>query len=85
MALGAALSGMRPIHTHLRSDFMLLGMDQIVNCVARSGGAHMTHGQVKVPLVIRAVIGRGWGYGAGTPRAAPWPIRPHSLGTQGIR
>jgi len=62
IALGAALSGMRPIMTHLRVDFMMLTMDQIVNYVAK--WRYMTQGQVKAPLVIRAVIGRGWGCGS---------------------
>jgi pyruvate dehydrogenase E1 component beta subunit len=62
VALGAALSGMRPIFIHLRVDFMMLAMDQIVNYIAK--WRYMTQGQVKVPLVIRAVIGRGWGCGA---------------------
>jgi pyruvate dehydrogenase E1 component beta subunit len=62
VALGAALSGQRPIYIHLRVDFMLLGMDQIVNYIAK--WRYMTQGQVKVPITIRAVIGRGWGCGA---------------------
>lgn len=62
VALGAALSGMRPIYIHLRVDFMLLAMDQIVNYIAK--WRYMFQGQVKVPIVIRAVIGRGWGSGA---------------------
>ena len=33
--IGAALSGMRPIHVHLRNDFLLVAMDQIVNYVAK--------------------------------------------------
>jgi len=62
VALGAALSGLRPIMIHLRVDFMMVAMDQIVNYVAK--WRYMFQGQVKVPLVIRAVIGRGWGSGA---------------------
>ncbi len=62
VALGAALSGMRPIHVHLRVDFMLTAMDQIVNYVAK--WQDMFDHQVKVPLVIRAIVGRGWGCGA---------------------
>jgi pyruvate dehydrogenase E1 component beta subunit len=62
VALGAALAGMRPIFIQLRVDFMMLTMDQIVNYIAK--WRYMTQGQVKVPLVIRAVIGRGWGSGA---------------------
>jgi acetoin:2,6-dichlorophenolindophenol oxidoreductase subunit beta len=62
VALGAAVSGMRPIYIHLRVDFMVLSMDQLVNYIAK--WRYMTQGQVKVPLVVRAVIGRGWGCGA---------------------
>jgi len=57
--LGAAINGMRPVHVHMRMDFLLLGMNQLVNMIAThrygSGGA------MKVPMVIRAIIGRGWG------------------------
>jgi len=62
VALGAALNGMRPIYVHLRVDFMLLAMDQIANYIAK--WRYMTRGKVKAPIVIRAVIGRGWGCGA---------------------
>jgi pyruvate dehydrogenase E1 component beta subunit len=62
IGLGAALSGMRPIVVHLRVDFLMLAMDQIVNYIAK--WRYKTQGAVKVPLVIRAVIGRGWGSGA---------------------
>jgi pyruvate dehydrogenase E1 component beta subunit len=62
VALGAALNGLRPIYVHLRVDFMLLAMDQLVNYIA--SWRYMTRGKVKVPIVIRAVIGRGWGCGA---------------------
>lgn len=56
--LGAALNGLRPIHVHMRVDFMILAMNQITNMIASfSYGA----GGFKVPMVIRAVIGRGWG------------------------
>jgi acetoin:2,6-dichlorophenolindophenol oxidoreductase subunit beta len=62
VALGAALSGLRPIHVHLRVDFMLVAMDQIVNYVAK--WEDMFDRQVRVPLVIRGIVGRGWGCGA---------------------
>jgi len=62
VALGAALSGLRPIHVHLRVDFMLTAMDQIVNYVAK--WEDMFDRQVRVPLVIRGIVGRGWGCGA---------------------
>jgi len=62
VALGAALCGLRPIHVHLRNDFLLVAMDQIVNYVAK--WEDMYDRQVRVPLVIRSIIGRGWGCGA---------------------
>jgi len=62
VALGAALAGMRPIHIHMRPDFMMMAMDQIVNHVAK--WRYMFHGKTKVPIVIRAIIGRGWGSAA---------------------
>lgn len=59
--LGAALNGLRPIHIHTRVDFLLLAMNQLINMV--SCYRYSTGGKVKVPLVIRAIIGRGWGQG----------------------
>ncbi len=62
VAIGSALVGMRPIVTHQRMDFALLAMEQMVNQAAK--WHYMSGGQVHVPLVIRMVIGRGWGQGA---------------------
>ena len=61
IAVGSAISGLRPIMTHQRIDFMLLSMDQIVNIAAK--WHYMFAGQMSVPLVIRLIIGRGWGQG----------------------
>jgi len=61
-AIGAALSGLRPIHVHIRMDFVLLAMNQIVNIAAKS--RYMYGGAVSVPIVVRSVIGRSWGQGA---------------------
>jgi pyruvate dehydrogenase E1 component beta subunit len=61
VAIGSALVGMRPILTHQRVDFALLSMEQIVNQAAK--WHYMFAGQMKVPLVIRLIIGRGWGQG----------------------
>lgn len=57
--LGAAINGLRPIHVHIRVDFMILAMNQLTNMI--SSYSYATCGQLKVPIVIRAVIGRGWG------------------------
>lgn len=61
-AIGAAMAGMRPIHVHIRMDFMLLTMNQLVNIAAKA--RYMWGGQVEVPMVVRGVIGRSWGQGA---------------------
>lgn len=61
VAIGAAMAGLRPIHVHIRMDFMLLCMNQLVNMAAKAH--YMYNGQVKVPLVVRTMIGRSWGQG----------------------
>jgi len=61
VCIGASLSGFRPILVHQRIDFSLLSMDQIVNGAAK--WFYTFNGQAPVPIVIRMVIGRGWGGG----------------------
>ena len=61
IAIGSALVNMRPVMTHQRIDFALLAMDQIVNQAAN--WHYMFGGRMNVPLVIRMIIGRGWGQG----------------------
>lgn len=62
VAIGAAMAGMRPIHVHIRMDFMMLAMNQLVNIAAKAH--YMYGGAVKVPLVVRSMIGKSWGQGA---------------------
>jgi len=61
VAIGSAITGMRPILTHQRLDFALVSIDQIVNQAAK--WHYMFNGTMSVPLVIRMIIGRGWGQG----------------------
>ncbi len=61
IAVGAALNGQRPVISFHRVEFALLALEQIVNNAAKSH--YISNGQHKVPLVIRMVIGRGWGQG----------------------
>ena len=61
IAIGSAILGMRPIMTHQRVDFFILALDQLINNAAK--WHYMFGGQMKVPLVIRLIIGRGWGQG----------------------
>ena len=62
LAVGAALAGMRPILFHPRMDFMVLGMDALINQAAN--WSYLFGGQAGVPLVARAVINRGGEQGA---------------------
>lgn len=62
IAIGAALAGLRPVMIHQRIDFMLLCMDQLINNAAK--WRFMFAGQANVPLVVRTIVGRGWGQGA---------------------
>lgn len=57
--LGAAMAGQRPVVEIMYADFLLTGMDPLVNQVAKS--RYMFAGQVTVPLVIRSMIGYGFG------------------------
>ena len=61
VATGAALVGMRPLHVHARNDFLLLCMDQIGNELAK--WHYMSGGQLRAPVVIRAIVGRSRGQG----------------------
>ncbi|KKS85427.1 MAG: pyruvate dehydrogenase E1 component subunit beta [Candidatus Gottesmanbacteria bacterium GW2011_GWA1_43_11] len=61
VCIGASLRGMRPILTHQRVDFSMLSFDQIINNAAK--WYFMFGSQQSVPLVIRMIIGRGWGQG----------------------
>lgn len=62
VAIGAAMAGMRPVHVHIRMDFLMLCMNQLVNMAAKAH--YMFGGQVRVPLVVRSIIGKSWGQGA---------------------
>ena len=62
VAIGAAMAGLRPIHVHIRMDFLMLCMNQLVNMAAKAH--YMYGGAVKVPMVVRSMIGKSWGQGA---------------------
>ena len=60
-AVGAAIVGARPVVELMYMDFALMASDQIAN---QAGKWHyMSGAQVEVPLVIRASVGAGKGYG----------------------
>lgn len=62
VAIGMALAGSRPVHVHIRMDFLMLAMNQLINMAAK--GRYMFGGQISIPLVVRTMIGRSWGQGA---------------------
>ena len=62
VAVGAAMTGLRPVAELMFSDFITLAADQIVNHAAKFH--YVYGGQVKVPLVIRTATGGYRGYGA---------------------
>lgn len=61
-AVGAGLGGLYPIHIHIRCDFMMLAMNQLVNSASKY--KYMSGGSFEVPMLVRGVIGRSWGQGA---------------------
>lgn len=61
-AVGASLSGMKPIVVHPRMDFMLYAIDPIVNQAAK--WSHMLGGQASPGVTIRGIINRGGEQGA---------------------
>jgi pyruvate/2-oxoglutarate/acetoin dehydrogenase E1 component len=62
VAIGMAFAGLRPIHIHIRMDFLMLAMNQLINVAAKS--RYMYGGQLHVPIVVRSMIGKSWGQGA---------------------
>lgn len=54
-AVGAAMTGMRPIAEMQYGDFVFCAMDQVVNQAAKM--CYMSNGQVSVPLVLRLPVG----------------------------
>jgi pyruvate/2-oxoglutarate/acetoin dehydrogenase E1 component len=61
LAAGAGNAGLRPVIVHQRLDFMLYSVDQVVNWMAP--WRLMSGGRAKMPVTIRAIIGKGWGQG----------------------
>jgi len=61
-AVGAALRGMRPVAEIMFVDFIMIGMDQIVNQAAKM--SYLSNGELSVPMVIRTPEGTEW-FGGG--------------------
>jgi pyruvate/2-oxoglutarate/acetoin dehydrogenase E1 component len=61
-AMGAAMTGLRPVAEIMFSDFLACCWDYLANEVPKV--RYMTGGQLSVPLVVRAANGGGLGFGA---------------------
>jgi pyruvate/2-oxoglutarate/acetoin dehydrogenase E1 component len=61
-AMGAAMTGLRPVAEIMFSDFLACCWDYVANEIPKV--RYMTGGQVTVPLVIRTANGGGLGFGA---------------------
>ncbi len=60
-AMGASLTGIRPVIVHQRLDFMIYSLDAIVNWL--SLWHFKSNGKSGMPVTIRAIVGKGWGQG----------------------
>ncbi len=71
MAVGAAMTGLRPVIEIMFMDFMSLTVDALCNHAAKIH--YMFNGQYRVPLVVRTPMGAGRGYGPSHSQAlAAW-------------
>ena len=61
-AMGAAMTGLRPIAELMFCDFFAVTWDMVVNQIAKT--RYMTDGQVSLPLVLRTANGAGLRFGA---------------------
>jgi pyruvate/2-oxoglutarate/acetoin dehydrogenase E1 component len=61
-AMGAAMTGLRPVAEIMFSDFFACCWDYLANEITKV--RYMTGGQVTVPLVVRTANGGGLGFGA---------------------
>lgn len=68
IALGMSLNRRLPILTHQRMDFLLACANQLVNTVAKWHEIYC----VPTPMIIRSIIGRGWGQGCNHGQDLTW-------------
>ena len=61
-AMGAAMTGLRPVAELMFSDFFAVTWDMVINQIAKT--RYMTDGQVSLPLVLQTANGAGLRFGA---------------------
>jgi len=86
--LGLALEGWKPVLVHARGDWLMTAMEHMVNTIAKWRQVHQDR---PFSLVIRALVGRGWGQGPNHSQALHamfahvpglrvlYPVNPESL------
>jgi pyruvate/2-oxoglutarate/acetoin dehydrogenase E1 component len=79
VAIGAAMTGLRPIVELWMSEFMLVAFDQVLNEAPRL--RYMSGGQVKVPVVFKA----GYGFAAGWAGQHSNSLYHLFMGTPGLK
>jgi pyruvate dehydrogenase E1 component beta subunit len=73
IAVGAAMTGQRPVFEVMFGDFITLIMDQMVNQAAKI--SYMSAGQFNVPLVLRTAVGIGGNLGPQHSQSLhAWPV-----------
>lgn len=73
IAVGAAAMGKRPVYVYPRADFMFLSLDNLLNLACK--WKYMYGGNAgTVPIVLRAIVGKGWGQGATHSQSPHAPI-----------
>lgn len=60
-AVGAAIMGMRPVIEIMFMEFLGVALDQLVTEAAKM--SYMSSGELSVPMVVRASVGTGLGFG----------------------
>ncbi len=78
-AVGAAMSGLRPVVELMYSDFEFMAGDQLCNQAAK--WHYMSGGRNNVPMVLRTSTGAGKGYGGQHSQA----LESHSAHTPGLK
>jgi pyruvate/2-oxoglutarate/acetoin dehydrogenase E1 component len=61
-AMGAAMTGLRPVAELMFSDFFAVTWDMVINQIAKT--RYMTDGQIAIPIVLRTANGAGLRFGA---------------------
>lgn len=78
-AVGAAMTGLRPVVEIMFMDFLGVALDQLVTQAAKI--RYLTGGQYGIPLVVRGSAGAGLGYAAQHSQS----IEPWVLSTAGLK